>query len=117
MDPVSRLFRISSQEGVWILTSYLRRMRTNKTKNKLIDTEDKLMVTRWEGAGGLGGKGERDQEVQTASYKTRRGDVKYSTGDIVSNIVNNHARSQRDTRLTGWSPRNLYKCLITMLYT
>lgn len=38
---------------------------TNKTK--LIDTENRLVVVRWEGHLGVGETGEGSQEVQTSS--------------------------------------------------
>ena len=41
----------------------------NKNGNKLIDIENILRVTRWEGTWGVGEKGQRYQEVQMGSYK------------------------------------------------
>ena len=55
--------------------------------NKLIDTENRLLFARggW-GCGGLGGKGE---ELRSTDWllQNSHGDVKYSIGSVVNNIV------------------------------
>ena len=44
----------------------------NQTKNRLIDTENKLVVARVEGGWGRSEMGEGDQEIQTSRYKINK---------------------------------------------
>ena len=58
-----------------------------QNRNKLINTENILMVVSWEEGWGNGWKKGRDSDVQIDSYKNGYGDVMNSTGDVVNNII------------------------------
>ena len=45
------------------------------------------MVAKWEEDGGMGEKGEEIKEYLIINYKIVTGTLKYSTGNIVNNIV------------------------------
>ena len=50
-------------------------------RNKLTDTENKLMLARWKGDWEEDEKGERGSEVQVASNKVSHGDGKVQHGE------------------------------------
>lgn len=65
-------------------------MKCSVLRNKFEDTENKLMLNRWEGCGGEWVKKVKGiKEVQIAGYKISHGAVKYSVRNIVNNILIN----------------------------
>ena len=60
--------------------------KTKQNKNKHIDTENKLMVARYEEVGGLGEKG-KGLRITNWQLKNSHGHVQYSPGNIVKNMV------------------------------
>ena len=87
-----------------------------RNRNELIDTENKLMVTGGGGGGGggeMGENGERDQEVQTSSYKNSHGDAKHCIGNTVNNIATAIYGVRCVLDPSEWSLCKVYKCPIT----
>lgn len=79
----------------------LKNKVNEQTKKKLIDTEDKLVVTRWRKDWGKG------EKIQIAVIKII----------TIYVIVIAMYVCQMGTRLIRWSLHKVYKYLITMLYT
>ena len=77
-----------------------------------MDTENKLMVTRWEEIGGLGEKGEGINKYKLVVTK-QSWDVKYSLGNTVGTVVITMCGASWVLHL---SLRKLYKCPTIMLY-
>ena len=78
------LLRSGGQENVQ------RTKITNKqNRNRLIGTESRLMIARWEGAGELGDKGEGIKKYKLV-VKNRHGEVKYSIGNVVNNVMSTY---------------------------
>ena len=65
--------------GMWNLRNNIKEQTRQKQ-----DSENKLMISRWEGVGWKRG---RDYDVQITWNKNSHGNVKYNIGTIVSNIV------------------------------
>ena len=68
-----------------------------QNRNRLIDTENILMITRWEG--GFGGWVKKGKGLKSTNWLLQHsyGDVKYS----ISNVVNNILVTMYDARLIG----------------
>lgn len=49
-------------------SAYMWNLKKQNRTEMDSDTENKLVVARWEGIWGMGEKGERDSNVQTANY-------------------------------------------------
>lgn len=89
---------------------------TKQTKqSKLTDTENKPMVSRWEGYGGWK-KGEGIKNYKLVLTEQSQG-AKDSVGNIVSDVVITMYGGRQGLDLLGWSRRKLYKYLTTTLYT
>ena len=64
----------------------LKNKINNKNKNYLIDTENILRATRWEGEGG---QWKRSKGLRSTNGQIQNRDIKCSARKIVSNVVIN----------------------------
>ena len=85
-------------------------------RNRLTDTENRLMAARRVGVGGLGEEGEGIRSTNGWSQDSRE-DVKHSAGTTVNNTVITMCGVRWALHLSGGSLRQLYKRLTTTLHT
>ena len=83
-----------------------------QNRNRPIDTENRLMVARGEGVERLCEKGLRSTNWQLQNC---HGDVKYSTGNIVNNIVITMCGARWVMKLLQGTLCKEYDCLANML--
>ena len=68
---------------MWNLKKYNKVANITK-RNRLTDTENKLVVTSGEREGGRGNRGGREEKVQTIRYKISYKDILYNTGNVAN---------------------------------
>ena len=88
---------------------------TKQNRNKLIDSENKLMVAKWEVSWRM--KKVKGLGSTNCIIKRVRGGGKYSIENIVNNTVITTSGVRQVLDLWGRSHCKAYKSLITMLYT
>ena len=86
LSEVSQIEKYKYHINYFIYMWNLKNKVNKWNRNTLIDTEDKLIVARWEGIWGLGEKGEGIKEYKLAITNSPGG-VQYSLGNIVYNTV------------------------------
>ena len=86
-----------------------------QNRNRLTDTENRLITARWEGFGRLGetGAGIRGTNWQ---LQNSHEDVRYSIGNVVNNIVITKYGASLLLEISRGSLCKVYDCLTTMLY-
>ena len=85
-----------------------------QNKNRLIDTVNRLMVPEGRGLGRLGAKGEGIERYR--QLQNSHGDVKYSIGNIINNVVITMYDAQWVLEISGGTLYKVYNCEITMLH-
>ena len=87
-----------------------------QNRNRLTDTENRLMVARRRAFGELGEKGEGTKKSRSVVIKDSR-DVKYSIGNIVNNNIIIRYGTHWVLEVSGGTLCKVHDCLTTMLHT